>query len=361
MLKISVKHFFVFVIFLVIAWFFWQNKKNPEVYILQRGTVDTGIVRKTIEVDGTIVPGRRAEMTAELPVMIKSVRVKVNDRVQKGDILLELDGSDLQARLKQAQLEVKQAELAEKLARRHWDELKPETRESIKSKTREAKEKEREIRAQLDKAVLTAPFDGLIVKQEARVGEVAQGLLLRLIDPESLRLEAEVPEVDLGKVKIGAPVFVRLDAYPEQIISGQVTDLERRAFLKGENTYFKAIVNLIAEDLSEKLFDGLNAESKIEISHREGVKRVNRDLVAKDEQGYFVYLAPILTVSRDYFNSDNPNNIQQIESIKSTELKKKYFQAGLVGDEYVEIKSGLAVGDQVVKISEKNPNQKKDF
>ncbi|MFG0320593.1 MAG: efflux RND transporter periplasmic adaptor subunit [Planctomycetota bacterium JB042] len=86
--------------------------------------------------------------------------------------------------------------------------------------------------AALDKTVIRAPFDGIVVLKDAEVGEVvspnsqaggsARGAVATMVDFSSLEAQAEVPETSLAAVEVGAPATVFLDAWPERPYRGRV-------------------------------------------------------------------------------------------------------------------------------------------
>lgn len=86
--------------------------------------------------------------------------------------------------------------------------------------------------ATLDKSIIRAPFDGVVVLKDAEIGEVvspnvqaggnARGSVATMVDFESLEVQAEVPETSLAAVQIGGPATIFLDAFPDQRYRGVV-------------------------------------------------------------------------------------------------------------------------------------------
>jgi len=312
--------------------FFMYNRKKEQPY--QEGIVTKGNVHKTINVDATMNPDLYADITSELPTLINSINVSLNDKVEKGDELFKLDKKSISAQIANARLAVERAELAEKKSRRKWDLLKPEERASIKKATQQSRETLKELYAQVDKTTIVSPIDGIIVEQNARAGEIAQGRIMRIIDPESLQVEALIPEVDIAKVHSGNKVAIIFDAYPSKKISGTFKSMDSSSTLQDKNTYFRAIVGIDNKsDLT--ILDGMNAEVDIEISKKENVIRVPRNFAKKDKEGYFVYTLNAAQRGEDFFT-------------------KKRFQTGLVGDEFIEVLAGLSINDKVVLPEELN-------
>jgi RND family efflux transporter MFP subunit len=308
----------------IILFAYGQKKEQP----YQEGVVTRGDVYKTINVDATINPDVYANISSELPTRIKKVYVEENSKISKGDKLFELDKKSISAQISNARLAVERAELAEKKARRKWDTLKPEERESIKKETEQSRQTLYELYAQAEKTTVTSPIDGVIIEQNAREGEVAQGTIVRIIDQDSLRVEALIPEVDIAKVQKGDKAVVIFDAYPDKTIQGELKSMDITKTIKENNTYYKANVD-IKEQGKLVILDGMNAEVDIQIDGRESVLIVSRKFTKKDEMGYFVYVL-----------SGKKRNKEQ--------FSKKYFQAGIIGDNFIEIISGLENEEKIV-------------
>jgi len=305
----------------------FKNKQGDNNY--QTTNVAIGNVRKTINVDADITPKIYANISSELPAIIESVNVSVNDKVKKGDILFTLNRDSLNAQVKNAELAVERAELAEKKSRRKWDSLKPEERDSIKKATQQAREQLKEIIAQAEKAVIVSPIDGVVIKQDARVGDVAKGVLIKIINPDSLYLEGFIPEVDIAKVKKGSECSITFDAYPNKVLKGTLESFDISNTDKENITYYKAVINFSNKE-NLKILNGMNASVDIETNKKNNVLIVPRDFAQKDDHGYFVYVKK---------NSENNND----------EVVKKYFKVGIIGNKNIEVLSDLKKGEEIIK------------
>ena len=305
---------------------FLVAKRDRNDFSYEKGFVNKGDVKKTIGVDAKVVPDIYADISSELPATIKTVEISKGDNVKKGQVLFTLDESSLNAQIQNAKLSLEKAKLAEEKSRRKWDDLKPEERESIKKTTEQARQKLAEILAQKDKLVVVSPIDGLVVKQNARVGEVAGKKIIRIIQQNSLKLEALIPEVDLSKIKTGNQVSINLDAYPDKTLKGKITEIDKTSTVNQGNTYYKANIDLNNNSEREMLLDGMNADVNIEINSRKNIKVISRKFSKRDDNGYFVYI----------IGSDQKS------------FNKKYFKEGLIGDNNVEVISGLNLKEEIV-------------
>lgn len=322
----------IIVIIIVGGIFIFRSRAIEQSY--DEINVATGDVQKMINVDARMIPETYADISTELPTLIASVDVSMNDTVQKGQELFRLDKKSIYAQINNAKLAVERAELAEQQARRKWSSLKPEERESIKKATEQSRQTLNEVYARATKTTIISPIDGVIIEQNARVGEVASGIIMKIIDPHSLQIEALIPEIDIAKVSRGDKSHITFDAYPDEIVSGTFSSMDTGSTVEQNNTYYKANVDIDDKD-DFTILDGMNAEVHIVIEQKNDVTVVLRDFAQKDDDGYFVYVL-------------SPSNN------KREPFVKKYFEAGLVGDMNVEVISGLAVGDKIVKPQEES-------
>ena len=118
-------------------------------------------------------------------------------------------------------------------------------------------------RAQLEKTILRAPFAGLITKQDAKQGEIvgANVALISLISTDRLEIEANVPEVDIGKVTVGNPVRITLDALPGERFTGNVITVEPGETMIDGVVSYK--IRVIINEADSRQKNGLTANLEI--------------------------------------------------------------------------------------------------
>jgi HlyD family secretion protein len=113
--------------------------------------------------------------------------------------------------------------------------------------------------------------------------------LLYLPDPSSMRVDTEISEFDLAKVRVGSPVDLRLDAYPETVFRGEVSQVASLARQKisrvtGQPIGVKVFdVAIKVVDQDERLKPGLSATVEILVSENQGVVYVPIAAVFVDE------------------------------------------------------------------------------
>jgi multidrug resistance efflux pump len=141
----------------------------------------------------------------------------------------------LEAQATEAQVQANLAEAAVGLAEAQISGLRlgatPEQIAIAQTKVEQARAALGALEVQLKKQVLRAPITGLVVERPAQEGEVAipGAPLLALANLDQLHLTLYVPQDELGRVSLGAPVTVTVDAYPHRVFAGQVTYISSEA------------------------------------------------------------------------------------------------------------------------------------
>ena len=159
------------------------------------------------EVVGTVRARLRATVEAKVSGRIEQMLVKQGQSVSAGELLAQLDAREMQARLDSARAVREQAEAELKRARSLLDSAAISRAEfdAVQARQRVAEALVKEAETMLGYARVTAPFAAVVTRKLADVGDLAAPgkPLLELEDPSALRLEADVPEALIGRVRLG--------------------------------------------------------------------------------------------------------------------------------------------------------------
>ncbi len=182
------------------------------------------------------------------------------------------------------------------------------------------------IEAQISKTVLYSPISGIVTRQDAKAGEIAaaNAVLVSVISASQFEVEANIPEADIAKVKIGDSAKITLDAYGEGVIfDAKTVEIEpAETMIEGVATY-KTTFQFINKD--ERIKSGMTANIDILTDKRENAIAVPRRAV----------------ISR---NGDKIVKILIGDNILEVKVK-----TGLVGsDNNIEIIEGIKEGDKVI-------------
>ena len=196
-----------------------------------------------------------------------------------------------------------------------------------KSQVEEAKANLTYAQNQLAKTILTAPFGGTITKQDAKKGEiVSPGVsIITLLSANKLNIEANIPEVDIVKIKIGDKANITFDAYGNDLIfPGKVIKIDpAEIMIEGVPTYK---VTFEFDNLGKNVKPGMTANIDVITVKKSAVIAVpQRSVITKGGKEFVRVLS-------------------QNKTIEEREVK-----TGITGNEgEIEIVEGLKPGDKVV-------------
>lgn len=212
-----------------------------------------------ISASGIIVPVRQARLSFPSVGKVTEVNVKAGDEIKAGDVLVALDTSLLQAKVKEAEanLEAAQAQVRF-LTRNKTDQVHLD----------QANAEVERMQALLDSAnaalaaqsTLVAPFDGVIVEVNIAVAEIVTPgqIVIVLGDLSALRVETtDLSERDVTRVWVGQPVIVYVEAFNKEF-PGTVIDIDRIGSLLGGEVVFTAAIDF--DDQPPGLLWGMSAD-----------------------------------------------------------------------------------------------------
>ncbi|MEK7067539.1 MAG: efflux RND transporter periplasmic adaptor subunit, partial [Patescibacteria group bacterium] len=172
------------------------------------------------------------------------------------------------------------------------------------------------------KTILTAPMSGTVAKQDAKVGEIvsANTTVVLLISANNFEIEANIPEADIAKIKVGDTADVTLDAYGNDVhFEVKVTEIDpAETVIEGVSTY-KTTFQFANEDIRVK--SGLTA---------------NLDILTDKKENVIAIPSRAITT-----NGEN----KTINILENGAIKEIRVTTGLRGsDGNVEITSGISEG-----------------
>lgn len=336
-----------------------MREKAVEVVVarVEPGLVEASVVNSRA---GTVESRLRAGMSPALAGRVVEVAAPKGSRVMEGDVLLRLDDREHVAQvalargaLEGARAGLERAGLEAEEAGRQWERTQALARERVVSETlidaertrsevlrvvlkgAEARVREAEAgleaaEALLEKTVMRAPFEGVVLDVTTEVGEwispAPPGVFIPpvvdLIDPGSLYVSAPIDEADVERLRVGLPVRVTLDAFRGRSFAGELTYVSSFVETRQEqNRTLEVESSFVAESLPANLLPGLSADVEVILDQREGVLRV--PTYALMAGGKVLVLA-------------------------GGRLEERRVEVGLQNWSYAEVMSGLAEGELVV-------------
>jgi RND family efflux transporter MFP subunit len=192
-------------------------------------TANTGVVQATESVVGTVRAKTRASIQARISARIEQLHVAPGQHVRAGDLLVELDARDIQARLDHAhalQLQAQQ-DLQRFSALLHNDAVTRAEFDAVQTRFNVAQASATEAEIMLDYSRIVAPFSGVITRKYVDVGDLATPgrPLLDLEDPLQLRFEAHVPDSLFPQIAPGSLLPLHIPTLNLDL-SGTVTEID---------------------------------------------------------------------------------------------------------------------------------------
>ncbi len=191
-------------------------------------TVESHGMTATEEVVGTVRAKLRASVEAKISGRIEALLVVPGQFVKRGETIASLDAREIKARLDSAQAVRDQATRdLERISKLVKDGASTASElDAVQARQRVAAAAVTEAETMLGHALVVAPFDGVITRKQADVGDLATPgrLLVEIEDPARLRFEADVPEALLDRLKLGAKLPLRISSLKDSL-EGAVSEI----------------------------------------------------------------------------------------------------------------------------------------
>lgn len=235
---------------------------------------------------------------------------------------VNLTTAEEKLKIAQATLILEQSELDLKKAGATQEDINAQ-----KAKVEQAEANVKNIQSKIEKTFLRSPINGIVSKQDAKVGEIAfaNTILVSVISENKFEMEANIPEVDISKVKIGDSVKATLDAYGvNEVFEAVIVKIDpAETMIEGVATY-KTTIQFVSE--SEKIKSGMTANIDILTAQSDNALIIPQRAVINENGNKFVKIL-------------NQNN----------EVEKIEIQTGIRGsDGNIEVIEGLKEGDLVI-------------
>jgi HlyD family secretion protein len=348
----------VIVVILLLRFTVFRSSPVPvTVYHVEHGRVEATVVNSRA---GTVQSRSHSQMSPGIAGLVSEIPVEKGSIVEKGQVILRIEDAEHQAQVNlqarradaaraseeeacsaaaQATRELRRARgLAERELLSDQELEKAETNEEIaraactaaRQYVKETEASLQAAQATLDKTVMTAPFDGVVLDITTEVGEwispsppgVSIPPVIDLIDPTDLYVSAPIDEVDVAAMRVGLPVRITLDAFRGVSFAGTLTYVASFVETRQEqNRTLTVEADFNDGELPPSLRAGLSADMEVILDAHDDVLRIptyallegNRVLVAREGTLFGVDV-----------------------------------EIGLRNWKYAEIRSGLDAGDPVV-------------
>ena len=268
---------------IAILYFLLSGGKKEEKVSFDTAKVENTSIQTSITATGTIEPVTSVTVGTQVSGIVAKLYVDYNSVVRKGQVIAELDRTNLISELnaQKANLASAQSSLDYQLSNYNryktlYDKglVSADEFESVRLQYQQAKEqvassRESVRRAQtnLGYATITSPIDGVVLSKAVEEGQTVAAsfntpeLFTIAQDLTNMRVIADIDEADIGGVKEGQRVSFTVDAFPDDQFEGSVTQVRQQATTESNVVTYEVVISAPNNDL--KLKPGLTANVTI--------------------------------------------------------------------------------------------------
>jgi len=274
--------------------------------------VEKGNISTTVTATGTIEPVTSVEVGTQVSGIVSKIYVDYNSIVKAGQVIAELDKTNLTSTLESQRANLTSAQSALQYQKANFDRQKTLYDKGLISandfeqarlsyvqaqqQVTTARQSVKRAETDLGYATITSPINGVVLSKAVEEGQTVAAsfstptLFTIAQDLTDMRVIADIDEADIGDVKEGQRVTFTVDAFPNDIFEGAVTQVRQQATTESNVVTYEVVISAPNADL--KLMPGLTANVTIFTLEKNDVLTVsakalrfapNEALIAEDE------------------------------------------------------------------------------
>ena len=274
------------------AWLiFGGTSKKPGEFITLN--ITRGDLRQVVTATGEIQPVNTVNVGSQVSGTIDNLYVDFNTKVKKGDILLTIEPSVLQASVDESRASLDSAISQRNFAKSEYERNKTlydegfiarAEMEQSQTQYEQAEQSVKRAQSTYDRAVtnlgyatIVSPVDGTVISRKVDVGQTVAAsfqtpdLFEIAEDLTKMQIETAVSEADIGVIQDGQPVTFTVDAYPTETFDGVVRQIRLSPTTTSNVVVYTVVIDVDNSDL--RLMPGMTAFVTIIISEKENVWR----------------------------------------------------------------------------------------
>lgn len=340
------------------VWLLSGGKKEEKI-TFDTAAVAPANIMNSITATGTIEPVTSVTVGTQVSGIVSKLFVDYNSVVKKGQVIAELDKTNLMSQLNTAKTQLATAQsqlnyqtanykryktLFEKglVAADDFDNAKLSYTQA-KEQVASAKEEVQRAQTNLGYATITSPIDGVVLSKSVEEGQTVAAsfstpeLFTIAQDLTNMQVVADVDEADIGDVKEGERVTFTVDAYPDDTFEGKVKQVRQEATTTNNVVTYEVVISAPNADL--KLKPGLTANVTIYTAERKGVLSVPSKALRFTPQKETVGKMKIVDVA----NAKN-----KVWTIEGNSIVAHKVNIGMTDGTNTQIVGGIAEGTKVI-------------
>ncbi|MGN1245297.1 MAG: efflux RND transporter periplasmic adaptor subunit [Muribaculaceae bacterium] len=255
---------------------------KKEKVTLETATASMGEIVETVTATGTLESVTQVDVGTQVTGIVSKLYADYNSIVTEGQVIAEIDKTTLESELKSANANMESAKQTYEYNKRNYErdkalhekqlisdyEFETSKKDYLVSKAAYEKSQSDRVKAarNLSYAEIYSPINGIVMSREVEVGQtvvsnMSVANLFVIADLNNMRVVADVDEADIGSVKVGQNASFTVDAYPNDVFSGKVTQVRINPTTTSNVVTYEVLIN--TENPDHKLIPGLTANITI--------------------------------------------------------------------------------------------------
>ncbi len=321
--------------------------------------VVTGNIQTSITATGTIEPVTSVTVGTQVSGIVAHLYVDYNSVVKKGQVIAELDKTNLTSELNTARANLSSAQSTLNYQQANFnryqtlydkglvsaDDFENARLTYLKAKDQvtTATQSLQKAQTNLGYATITSPIDGVVLSKSVEEGQTVAAsfntpeLFTIAQDLTDMRVIADIDEADIGGVKEGQRVAFTVDAFPDDSFEGKVTQVRQQPTTESNVVTYEVVISAPNNDL--KLKPGLTANVTIYTLEKNDV------LVAPSKALRFMPNEALLSEGQKIEDGEAP---QKVWTLEGNTFKAHKVETGTTNGMLTEIVSGISEGTEVL-------------
>ena len=342
----------------IVVWALSGGKKEEEV-TFESAKVERQNIHTTITATGTIEPVTSVTVGTQVSGIVSKLYVDYNSVVKKGQVIAELDRTNLTSELNRAKAELTSAQSTLSYETANFQryqtlfnkglvsandyESAKLSYEKARQTVNSARESVQKAQTNLGYATITSPIDGVVLSKSVEEGQTVAAsfntpeLFNIAQDLTDMRVIANIDEADIGGVKEGQRVTFTVDAFPDDKFEGTVTQVRQEATTTSNVVTYEVVIGAPNKDL--KLKPGLTANVTIYTLEKNDV------LAVPSKALRFMPNEALLKKGEQIEDVDAP---QKVWTMEGNTFKAHKVETGITNGMLTEIISGISEGAEVL-------------
>lgn len=349
----------VVIIVAIVAWALSGSKKEEQISF-ETAAVAPANIMNSITATGTIEPVTSVTVGTQVSGIVSKLYVDYNSVVKKGQVIAELDKTNLMSQLNSAKTQLATAQSQLNYQTTNFNRYKTLYQKGLvaaddfdsaklsytqaKEQVAAAKEEVKRAQTNLGYATITSPIDGIVLSKSVEEGQTVAAsfstpeLFTIAQNLTNMQVVADVDEADIGDVKEGERVSFTVDAYPDDTFEGTVKQVRQEATTTNNVVTYEVVISAPNADL--KLKPGLTANVTIYTAERKGVLSVQSKALRFTPQKETVGKMKILD------QTGNAKN--KVWTIEGNSIVAHNVNIGMTDGTNTQILNGISAGVKVV-------------